>query len=335
MTDFYKILEVLPNAAQEEIKRSYRRLARLYHPDGANIHTSTKTFHDIQRAYETLSDPALRRIYDKKNGFENWAQEKIDAYRKSQSQTEKETAKTRQTSSAKAASAAAAEKKTAAKGAKAPEGLKTKFVKVKQSLEEEVKSFTSKAAESMGLKADAEHPRQIEVVIDAWESLRGIRKEIDVSMSNRPRIVRVKFPPGIAHGAVLRVKCPAVAGYEAERVDVRVLIGPHQFIERTGLDVLVRIPITVGEAVLGTELNVPTLHGSMAVKIPSGWTCEKDIRIKGQGVEHPVSKKCGDFFVRTYIVIPAKLTRPAVEAAQIIDSCYREDVRAAIPRSLT
>ncbi|HQH26531.1 MAG TPA: J domain-containing protein [Oligoflexia bacterium] len=85
MTDFYKILEVLPNAAQEEIKRSYRRLARLYHPDGANIHTSTKTFHDIQRAYETLSDPALRRIYDKKNGFENWAQEKIDAYRKSQS----------------------------------------------------------------------------------------------------------------------------------------------------------------------------------------------------------------------------------------------------------
>jgi molecular chaperone DnaJ len=346
--NYYEILEVLPNATKEEIKRAYRRLARLYHPDGSNITTSDKSFVDIQQAYETLADPEKRRGYDKRYGFENWAKDRLRAYEQVQQQAER-MKKAAQTKAApqtagpqppppkKTAAQKARGKKSPARAAKEKprETLKTRLEKVKKTLGEDLKAFGLKARHTLGSKEDADRLKTMVVTIDALESLQETSREISVGSTGKPRVVRVKIPSGILPGAVLRIAVPKTGTYQEEQLEIRVDIMPHDLVERDGLHVIVKMPLTISEAMGGTELLVPTMEEPVTVKIPPAWTCEKQIRIKGRGAQSSSETKRGDLFVKTYVLAPGSVNDSALAAAKAIDSCYSADIRAKIPHSLS
>jgi DnaJ-class molecular chaperone len=346
--NYYEILEVLPNAPREEIKRAYRRLARLYHPDGSNIKTSDKSFVDIQQAYETLADPEKRLRYDKRYGFENWAKDRLRAYQQVQQQAER----MKKTAQAKAAQQETRQQQSPPKkttgqkvraGKKPPhaarekprETLKTRLEKVKKTLEEDLKALGLKARHTLGSKEDTDKLKTIVVTIDALESLQGTSREISVGSTGKPRVVRVKIPGGIMPGAILRIACPKTGAYQEGQIEIRVEITPHDVVERDGPHIIVKMPLTISEAMGGTELVVPTIEEPVSVKIPPAWTCEKQIRIKGRGAQSSLEAKRGDLYLKTYVLPPATVNDSALSAAKAIDACYSADVRANIPRSLT
>ncbi len=342
----YEILELLPNASKEEIKKAHRRLARMYHPDAGNVRSRGKTFADIQQAYDILSDPKKRKLYDRQHGLENWAKEKIRSYQREQDKAQKQK---------KSADAPPSDKQSAA-GKKnlrkpPPASLKNKkpspppysnsstsltdrLLKVAHFIEKDIRQLGRSAAQKLGAKDKKPASRQLTLEIDALESLQENKKEISVGAPGKPRIVRIRIPAGVLPGAILRVQLPPTPIHPPETVEVKIEIKKHPLLEREGKDLIVKIPITVGEAAAGGEFSAPAPKGPVKVKIPPGWTGEKLIRFKEQGIAGSAQDKPGDLYVKTYVMLPETWSKDAVKAALSIESCYQMPVRRNIPASL-
>lgn len=129
----------------------------------------------------------------------------------------------------------------------------------------------------------------------------------------RSRAVAVRIPPGVADGS--RVRIPL--GRESkDAVFATVRVRPHPYLTRRGRDLALRVPITLAEAALGTELRVPTVGGRhVSFFIPPGTNHGRTFRVSGGGVPHPSGP--GDLVVTVEIDVPASLSdaqRRALEA---------------------
>jgi molecular chaperone DnaJ len=120
--------------------------------------------------------------------------------------------------------------------------------------------------------------------------------------------IKVKIPPGVDEGSQLRVRGEGEAG-TAGRGDLYVVIEvrPHQVFQRHGNDILTEISISLSKAVLGGEVEVPTLSGRVSMKIPSGTQSGKVFRIKEKGIPDVHSRDVGDELVKVNIEIPRSL----------------------------
>ena len=90
---------------------------------------------------------------------------------------------------------------------------------------------------------------------------------------------------------------------------VEFTVREHDFFERQDDDIYVELPLTITEAVLGCKKDVPTVYGSVTISIPSGTQNGDKLRLKGKGIENVQTKRNGDMFVITKVMIPEKLTR--------------------------
>ena len=147
-------------------------------------------------------------------------------------------------------------------------------------------------------------------------------------------MVRIKIPAGVDSQSILRLQLPKTAKYEEKSLKIRINIEPHPWVERRGLDVTIKIPITVSEAARGAELIIPTLDGQAKVKIPAGWNCSSKIRLKGRGVASAQSNIRGDLYVATHIVPPENWTKTALDALRAVEACYKKSVRDKLPAAL-
>jgi DnaJ-class molecular chaperone len=124
--------------------------------------------------------------------------------------------------------------------------------------------------------------------------------------------VKVRVPAGASDGDKVRVKNAASGSNGTADLLLTVRVRPHPFFERDGLDLTLEFPISVGEALLGTRVEVPTLDGPVQLKVPPGTQSGQLLRLRGKGVKR--GDKIGDFFVRFLIRLP-KETSPELEAA--------------------
>lgn len=265
--DYYQILGVKKDASTEEIKKAYRRLARQYHPD---LHPGDKEmegkFKDINEAYSVLHDP------EKRNQYDLTGQVPFEP------------------------------------GMGRPGGPFHYqdfgfggFPSV-EDLFSEVFGFPG-ARRGTVRGADIEYTLNI----DFLKSIRGTDVKITVRRRTGSETITIKIPPGVMNGSRVRVAGKGEDGYEGgPRGDLYIvtMVSPHPYFRRKDNNIYIDVPITVREAVLGSNIRVPTVEGYTTIKVPPGTHGGTKLRIKGKGVGSPLSPTRGDQYVVIKIDVP-------------------------------
>jgi molecular chaperone DnaJ len=144
----------------------------------------------------------------------------------------------------------------------------------------------------------------------------------------RPRQVKVRIPPGVDDGQRIRVKGRGGAGRgggPAGDLWVTVRVAPHKMFGRKGRHLTLTVPITFAEAALGAEVTVPTLDGSVVLKVPPGTRSGRTFRVKGRGVAD--EKGAGDLLVTVEVAVPTKLSAAERQAIEALASASTESPR--------
>ena len=147
----------------------------------------------------------------------------------------------------------------------------------------------------------------------------------------RSRTLQVKIPAGVKDGARIRLTGKGehgAPGAPAGDLFVQVHVRPHRLFGRKGDDVTVDVPVTYPEAALGANVEVPTLDGSVTLKVPAGTPSGKTFRVKGRGA--PNRKGHGDLLVTVHVDVPGKLSREEKELLQQLQDARRESPRATL-----
>jgi curved DNA-binding protein len=279
--DYYKILGVPKGASEKEIKAAYRKLARKYHPDVNQGNKDAEArFKEIGEAYEVLSDKDKRKRYDTLG--ENWQ----------------------------------------AFGQRGPQGwpgggsggVRIDFEDLGGAggFSEFFRTFFGGGGAGFGGYAPGEIPAadaEAEVDLTLGEVLNGTTREVQLSGSRRR--VEVKIPAGVREGSRVRVAGEGGRGAGGRKGDLylRVRVAPDPTFERRGDDLAttVRVPLTA--AVLGGEAQVPTLDGTIGIKIPAGTPAGQVFRLRGHGLPRLGEKDSrGDLLATLAVELPRSLT---------------------------
>ena len=145
-------------------------------------------------------------------------------------------------------------------------------------------------------------------------------------VTNQTRTITVRVPAGVRDGAKLRIAgkgTPGGNGGRAGDLFVTVHVGAHPLFGRAGDDLTLSVPITFPEAALGTTLRVPTLDGTVALKIAPGTPSGRTLRVRGRGVKR--GNKTGDLLVTVEVAVPQKLSAEAREALEKYAAATHDD----------
>jgi molecular chaperone DnaJ len=141
----------------------------------------------------------------------------------------------------------------------------------------------------------------------------------------------VRIPAGVKDGQRIRLAgkgAPGRRGGPAGDLFVVVHVTPHELFSRKGDDLLLTVPVTFSEAALGTTLTVPTLDGTVSLKVPAGTASGRTLRVRGRGV--PGKGRSGDLLVTVDVAVPSKLTPGARKALEELAGELDEDPRPQI-----
>lgn len=146
----------------------------------------------------------------------------------------------------------------------------------------------------------------------------------------KPQDVKVRIPAGIRDGAKIRVKAkggPAPRDGEPGDLFVVVAVGAHPVFGRSGADLIIDLPLTYPEAALGAEIAIPTLDGSVTLKIPAGTQPGRTFRVKGRGAAKPNGGR-GDLLATVRVVVPESLGEHERAALNALKDVQNGSVRA-------
>jgi len=290
MLDPYKVLGVNRSASDEEIKRSYRKLAKKLHPDlNPGDKKIESQFKETTAAYDFLSDPDKRRKYDR-GEIDESGQPRGPRY------SGRPTGGTQQRRTQRGFGFGVED------DADFSEDLFSDF-------------FGFGKGDTIKLKgADVSY----QVRVPFLEAVLGTKQRLQLADGKN---LEVQLPPGTDTGQTLRLKgqgLPGRGGAPAGDAFVEVTVEPHPIFSRDGNDILVELPITLYEAVLGATLNVPTIDGRVSLKVPAGANSGTQLRLRGKGVQPGKSGTRGDQYVRLVVMLPKEVDpdlRDAIETA--------------------
>ncbi|MGH3964976.1 MAG: molecular chaperone DnaJ [Pseudonocardiaceae bacterium] len=150
-------------------------------------------------------------------------------------------------------------------------------------------------------------------------------------VSNRHRTLTMRVPAGVADGQRIRLAGqgePGMYGATAGDLYVLVHVTPHPVFGRSGDDLTLTVPVSFPELVMGTTLTVPTMDGTVSLKVPAGTANGRTLRVRGKGITGRHGRP-GDFLVTLQIVVPGKLEKAAKEAlAAYAQATAGDDPRA-------
>jgi curved DNA-binding protein len=288
--DYYKILGVGRGATADEIKKVYRRLARKYHPDVSKEKDAEARFKEVQEAYEVLKDPEKRAAYDQLGS--NWQQGQ--QFRPPPDW------------------ASGFEFRGRPADAHQQQDFEGGFSDFFSSLFGGMSGgFTQH--QGAGPRRRAGRDSHARIDIDLEEAFQGgvrtfelqrPQARSDGTVEMRNHTVKVTIPKGITSGQRLRLTGqgePASGGGRAGDLYLEVHIRPNQRFQLEGRDVTLTLPIAPWEAALGGTVTVPTLGGSVEMRIPPGSQSEKKLRLRGRGLP---GDPPGDQVVQLKIVVP-------------------------------
>ena len=353
--DLYAVLGVSKTASVDDIKKAYRKLARKYHPDlNPNNKQAEERFKEISVAQDVLTDSEKRKIYDEfglaglQAGFDpNQARE----YQRWAGSGGARGATFRGTDRGGGFDFRDFESATRRRGGRTQE---RGFADIIEELFGRASMGQEAAEEPAAGGGDIEYP----IEVDLLDALRGIQTSVSVrrpspcpqchgtgrqglractrctgtGIIEERETLKVRIPPGIADGARVRVRGKGGVGLDGAPGDLyfRVKIRPHPAIQRDGNDLTIEVPVTVGEAMLGATIDVPTPpKGRVQMKVPPRSQSGQRLRLKGRGVVDPKTKAAGDLYVRLAVHVPNDGVSERVrEAVEVLEEAYTTNPRA-------
>jgi curved DNA-binding protein len=301
--DYYKILGVDRNASEKEIKKAYRRLARKYHPDvNPDDKDAEERFKEINEAHEVLADPEKRQKYDQLGAnWQQWQRMGRDpggfdwgqwfAGAPGGGRVHVEYGDLGDLFGDALGGGRFSDFFEAIFGSGGRQGP-------------QAWAGTRQARPRPRRGQDYEQP--VEITLE--EAFNGTRRVLEKD----GRRIEVKIPPGVKTGSKVRIAgegAPGIGGGTTGDLYLKVTVLPHKVFERKGEDLHCEVPVDLYTAILGGEANVPTLKGTVSLKIPPETQGGRTFRLKGQGMPQlRDSSKRGDLYAEVKVVLPKNLS---------------------------
>ncbi len=274
--DPYSVLGVPRTASDDEIRRAYLKLVKELHPDVNPARAAHERFKKVTSAHDILGDADKRRAFDRGE---------IDG------SGEPRRPQARQYSGAGTGGWD--------RGRGDP-GFGGMFDDIFAGLR------SGSRGPAGGLATKGRDVRYtLEVEFD--EAVLGCKKRVTMPEGG---VLDLAVPEGVTDGQVLRLRgkgSPGLSGAEAGDALIEIKVRPHPTMKRQGEDILLEVPITIDEAVLGAKIEVPTVTGRVQLNVPKGTSSGQVLRLKGKGVRNPATLAQGDQLVSVRIVLPEKI----------------------------
>ncbi|MGI2906463.1 DnaJ C-terminal domain-containing protein [Tolypothrix sp. VBCCA 56010] len=303
--DYYEILGVPKEASSEEIKKNYRRLARQYHPDlNPGNKAAEDKFKDIGEAYEILSDPTKRAQYDQFSRY--WNQRGFSGKQPS---------------------------KGKGWGNQKSDRTNTQDVNPSDFANFEdfinqvvgVKNQNGASNSTNGAKGDPYRTPRSKVEYTVPKTPRTSRRDIEARLTlplekaytggnerirlEDGRSLEVTMPPGMVTGQTIRLRNQGIGGGD---LYLKITVEPHPLFKLEGLNIFCQVPVTPSEAVLGGQVEAPTLDGLVKMSIPQGVRSGQRFRLANKGYPNEAGKR-GDQLVEIQIVTPKTISQEEKE----------------------
>jgi len=322
--DYYAILGVTKTANADEIKKTYRRLARKYHPDlNPGNKQAEARFKEVNEAYEVLSDSEKRQKYDQfgqywKQGGQGWPSGggvgvDVSGFDFSQYGSFDEFINEllgRFNTGSPQGGGRTYTYRTSSGGT----GGFSDF--------SGFNDYSSADSRATGASAD----REATITLSWSEAFHGVQKRLNLGSE----VIDVRIPPGAKPGSRIRVRGKGqVSPYNQQRGDLylNVELSSHPFFQFDGENLVCEVPVTPDEAVLGASIGVPTPDGTVSVNVPAGIRSGQSLRLRGKGWPRPKGGR-SDQLVKVIIATPKDLTPTEREYYEKIRSHRSFDPRS-------
>lgn len=291
--DYYKTLGVSKTASADEIRKAYRKLARVNHPDAnPNDPKAAERFKQIQESYDVLNDAEKRKMYDQFGpGFQNMGP------------------------GGPGGPGPGPGGFGGFHQGSGPVDLGELFGRGGIDLGDFF------GGGGMGGAGGARRGKRgtvrgedirAQVHVPFETAIRGGSVDIRVDRGGNVETLGIKIPAGVNEGQVIRLGGqgePGTRGGPAGDLLLSINIEAHPYFRREGSNLLLDVPVSPSEAVLGAKVEVPTLgEGTVVVKVPPGTSSGTKLRLRGKGVTDPQTKQAGDQFVVVKIVLPKNIS---------------------------
>lgn len=376
--DYYKILGVKKDASQDEIKKSYRKLARKWHPDiNPGNKDAEQKFKEISRAYECLGNEEKRKLYDefgeeglgagfdaeKARQYKQWG-----AYQKQGAAGDTWSGQDfgryqdyedifGDLFSFREARGGGFRASGSSKGRDIEHDMTIDLISALKGFETELsmqrlkdcseckgsgvnpnsKMSTCKTCGGSGRINVAEGPVQFTKACPHCHGHGKVGKACS-KCAGRGRIpgtetIKVTIPRGVKEGSKVRVGGKGEPGFNGGKPgDLYLIIHvkPHALLKRDGDNLYMEVPVTVGEAIAGGSIRVPTIDGQVNVKVPPKSQSGQSLRLKGKGAVNIKTKKRGDLIVKLIVKVPQADDRELLDAVEKMNAYYKEELRKDI-----
>lgn len=340
--DYYEILSINKNSSADEIKRAYRKLARQYHPDVNKEAGSADKFKEINEAYQVLSDPNKRSQYDyygtagRSGGFGGGGFEGFDFGQQFSGFGEFGDLFDMFFGGQRGGRRAAQER-----GSDLRYDLRITLEQAAKGIEKEIEvvhffscptckgsgaKLGTKPSRCSNCKGAGQVRRSQRTILGSFTQVvlcntcHGRGEVITSPCHNckgegrvkKTHKVKMEIPAGIDSGYRLRVGGAGDAGPKGTPsgdLYVFIQVEPHALFNRDGDNLYFRTKISFVQAILGDEIDVPTIDGKATLKIPRGTQPNTNFRIRGKGIPSLARRDRGHLYILVEVEIPTKLTR--------------------------
>jgi curved DNA-binding protein len=279
--DYYAALGVERDASADDIKKAYRKLARKYHPDVSKEANAEEKFKDMAEAYDTLKDPEKRAAYDQLG------------------------------------------RHSSGQDFQPPPGWAPQFGEAPSGFEDIdladlLAGLTGRGRRGPGARANVPMPGgdyETALVVSFDQAFQGGEIELDLQVVEPdangfarrvPKNIKVRIPAGVTDGQKLRVPGKGGKGSNGGRdgdLYLDISVREHPLYRVSGKDVYIDLALAPWEAVLGTEVEMPTPSGPVNLKIAPGTRAGHKLRLSGRGMKQR-SGPAGDLYAIVQILVP-------------------------------
>jgi curved DNA-binding protein len=283
--DYYTILGLSRNAPADDIKKAYRKLAHQYHPDVSKDPQAEERFKDIAEAYNTLKDPEKRAAYDQLGQH------------------------------------------AAGQEFRPPPDWREQYTQTGDGdvhFEDfDLGDLFAGLRGGQRSRADGPIPGEdyeVPVTVTLQQAYAGsevslnfVAPEYDANgiLRRSEHAFVARIPPGASDGQRLRVPGRGGKGIRGGRngdLYLEIHVQPHRLYRLSGHDLYVDLPLAPWEAVLGASVDVPTLAGTVQLKVPAGTRSGQKLRLSKRGLPRPKAGEPGDLFAVVQIVAPEEVS---------------------------
>jgi curved DNA-binding protein len=315
--NFYHVLGVEKGAGPDDIKKAYRKLAKQLHPDkNPGNKKAEERFKTVNRAFDALGDEKKRKLYDEfgEDGLrEGFDPEKVRAYKQWSSQ------------------------QGPRGGAGDPFGQGVRLEDLfggnargggGNDVSEIFGDLFNRGSRRRGPQKGQDLESQVKV--DFASAVRGATVELRTQEGAPP--VTVRIPAGADEGSRVRIAgqgAPSPSGGPPGDLLLEIHVEPHPFFRREGDDLHLPVPITIAEAYAGAKVKVPTVDGSVSLKVPPRSQSGSVVRLRGKGVARR-GKEAGDLYVHFEVQIPTQDDAKLAALVEQVAAFQTEDLRAKL-----